>query len=178
MGLKNKRNFISIFLAKGTRKRFYLGISKFTVWQGGDSDYQLNNINARWREDNGVALKKCKECGKKVSDKAQLCPNCGTPNPIPTLTPSQKHTKKPKWNDAVGLTVLILIILSIVTIIGSYIIDREYTSGLPKSDVIKEKSKAPPPPSINYSINRTARQGFFAYIDEHSFDEAVNYATE
>lgn len=35
-----------------------------------------------------MALKKCKECGKDVSDKAATCPNCGAPIPKPWLKAS------------------------------------------------------------------------------------------
>ena len=28
-----------------------------------------------------MALKPCRECGKKVSTEAQSCPNCGAPHP-------------------------------------------------------------------------------------------------
>lgn len=33
-----------------------------------------------------MALIKCKECGKKFSDQAHACPNCGAPIPPPELT--------------------------------------------------------------------------------------------
>lgn len=34
-----------------------------------------------------MALSKCKECGKDVSDKAALCPHCGVP--LPSLSEGQ-----------------------------------------------------------------------------------------
>lgn len=33
-----------------------------------------------------MAIKKCKECGKEVSTKANQCPNCGVKNPTQSLT--------------------------------------------------------------------------------------------
>lgn len=48
-----------------------------------------------------MALIKCTECGKEISDKAITCPNCGCPvNPVnaatdnPVPTPSAKKTKR------------------------------------------------------------------------------------
>lgn len=37
-----------------------------------------------------MALLKCKECGKKISDQAITCPNCGAPIPPPELTWTEK----------------------------------------------------------------------------------------
>ena len=37
-----------------------------------------------------MALVKCKECGKDVSDKAKTCPNCGADIHIQQLSTSQK----------------------------------------------------------------------------------------
>jgi len=36
-----------------------------------------------------MALIKCTECGKEVSDKAAACPGCGAPPPLRSLVPDQ-----------------------------------------------------------------------------------------
>ena len=42
-----------------------------------------------------MALIKCKECGKEVSDKAKTCPNCG----CPIFKEVVKKIKKKKWEE-------------------------------------------------------------------------------
>ncbi len=42
-----------------------------------------------------MALIKCAECGKEISNKAASCPHCGAPNMQPTLEPKQE-TKEAK----------------------------------------------------------------------------------
>ena len=60
-----------------------------------------------------MALIKCPECGKEISDKANACPNCGCPlgktdSEVITQT---KHTKKSKW-----IFVIIGLIIVVVAI--------------------------------------------------------------
>ena len=38
-----------------------------------------------------MSLIKCKECGKKISTKAKVCPKCGVP--APTINYSREHPK-------------------------------------------------------------------------------------
>lgn len=40
-----------------------------------------------------MALKKCKECGKKISTQAEVCPNCGVPEPT-TIDKKKKSLSK------------------------------------------------------------------------------------
>lgn len=42
-----------------------------------------------------MALIKCKECGKEISDKAKTCPNCG----CPIFKEVVKKIKKKKWEE-------------------------------------------------------------------------------
>jgi hypothetical protein len=42
-----------------------------------------------------MALLKCNECGKDVSDKAVLCPHCGAP--LPTLSEGQVENLKKQF---------------------------------------------------------------------------------
>lgn len=42
-----------------------------------------------------MALSKCKECGKDVSDKAVLCPHCGAP--LPSLSEGQVENLKKQF---------------------------------------------------------------------------------
>lgn len=71
-----------------------------------------------------MALIKCPECGKEISDKATTCPNCGYPVPInqqkhPMLIPVQpiQQEVKPK-NSTLGILALIFSILGCTFIIG------------------------------------------------------------
>ena len=41
-----------------------------------------------------MALKKCRECGKKVSTEAATCPSCGVPNPTFKQTSDYEKRKK------------------------------------------------------------------------------------
>ena len=70
-----------------------------------------------------MALIKCPECGKQVSDKAQSCPNCGYPlkaeikNP-PTFTEDLTKVKKAGWWVALLLS---LSGLGLPTLVGKLI---------------------------------------------------------
>ena len=48
-----------------------------------------------------MALIDCKECGNKVSDKAQACPKCGAP--VELDQPEEKNEGEPKKKSKVGL---------------------------------------------------------------------------
>lgn len=43
-----------------------------------------------------MALIKCPECGKEISDKAQSCPNCGYP------IPKQENEEWQSWSEYTG----------------------------------------------------------------------------
>lgn len=65
-----------------------------------------------------MALIKCNECQKEISDKAEACPNCGTPinqrritAPRPTVIVEQKKSH------GVWIVVGILIVIVLVIII-------------------------------------------------------------
>ena len=60
-----------------------------------------------------MALIKCKECGKEISDKAKSCPNCGNPINDDTYTKEVKANKK--------VAIFIIIILIILCVIGLFI---------------------------------------------------------
>ena len=66
-----------------------------------------------------MALKSCRECKKKVSTEANVCPNCGVPNPTKRIiketsskSPSTAFTQTDKsegllsdlWNGNISLT--------------------------------------------------------------------------
>jgi len=61
-----------------------------------------------------MALIKCKECGKEVSDKAAACPGCGAPiapsSPVVSLKPSSHANVTrtgAKW-EGIGFILIIL----------------------------------------------------------------------
>ena len=61
-----------------------------------------------------MAMIRCKECKKKISSKAQSCPNCGAPVEI-----SEKENNKPKRKGrGCLLAFLILILVGIFILIG------------------------------------------------------------
>lgn len=80
-----------------------------------------------------MALIRCPECGKEISDKAASCPNCGCPvgfgvpntnnaqyqqtPPIQTQ-PIRAHIDKPAKNSVLGIAALILSILGITFFIS------------------------------------------------------------
>ncbi len=57
-----------------------------------------------------MAMIKCPECGKEVSDKADACPNCG--NPI-----SEKAAPKHKSKKKIIVIVLVVCLLSVASAI-------------------------------------------------------------
>lgn len=66
-----------------------------------------------------MALIKCPECGKEISDKASNCPNCGCPieQKSKIEEPENKIEKKPdrgKNSNGIGKTILIVIITAMV----------------------------------------------------------------
>jgi hypothetical protein len=72
-----------------------------------------------------MALINCSECSKEISDKAQLCPNCGAPvekieNSKQNVTSAIPQPPKPKRSSA-GLIILVslLVLVGIVAIIIS-----------------------------------------------------------
>ena len=60
-----------------------------------------------------MALVNCKECGKKISDKASMCPNCG----CPTKEENKKQTKENKINGLSIWLVLCSIICFIISVV-------------------------------------------------------------
>ena len=60
-----------------------------------------------------MALVNCKECGKKISDKASMCPNCGCPT-------KEENKKQKKENKINGLSIW-LVLCSIICFIISVV---------------------------------------------------------
>lgn len=56
-----------------------------------------------------MALIKCTECGKDVSDKAAACPGCGAPLPVKSLVPDEPGTT----SGASSLALLAMVIAGI-----------------------------------------------------------------
>lgn len=65
-----------------------------------------------------MALIKCSECDKEISDKAKSCPNCGNP----MLTDKEKQNEKNK--NALILILLIIISTIIIFNISYFIYNR------------------------------------------------------
>lgn len=60
-----------------------------------------------------MALVKCEECRKEVSEKATACPACGAPIATETATPTSGHTGKRKTTPAAwaGLIIVLGLVL-------------------------------------------------------------------
>jgi len=59
-----------------------------------------------------MALIKCSECGKEISDRATTCPNCGNPliaNPTELNPVTIQQTRK-KWKVWTAIAVVMLIV--------------------------------------------------------------------
>lgn len=69
-----------------------------------------------------MALIKCPECGRKVSDKREICPNCGMPIKEIIQKPEKKHRKT--WIKYVIFVILLLILGGITYYSTSYRLKR------------------------------------------------------
>lgn len=67
-----------------------------------------------------MALIKCPECGKEISDAAISCPNCGTPiSQRATVQINQPNMNYPKKNSGLGMAALILSVIGCTFVIGA-----------------------------------------------------------
>lgn len=67
-----------------------------------------------------MALIKCEECGKEISDKAASCPNCGAPV-VPTnnvTIPKQFRAKSVKEKKKVNWLKILLIVIAVYIVLG------------------------------------------------------------
>lgn len=64
-----------------------------------------------------MALIKCPDCGKEISDKAPVCPNCGRP-----IAPTGIYTfLSQRWVKIIGITILIILAYIGLRIMGGII---------------------------------------------------------
>lgn len=61
-----------------------------------------------------MALIKCPECGRQISDKANICPNCGHPIAYENVKDNLNSIIKQKWVKIVGIIIAIFIVLRII----------------------------------------------------------------
>ena len=61
-----------------------------------------------------MALIKCPECGKEISDKAEFCPHCGCPHTVINISNSEKDTTDKSDSTDSGSVAFILIFLGIL----------------------------------------------------------------
>lgn len=59
-----------------------------------------------------MALIKCKECGQMMSDRASVCPNCGSPRSQGTPSLPQKNNKK-QWVSFAILMIVVFVFLNV-----------------------------------------------------------------
>ena len=86
-----------------------------------------------------MALVKCKECGKEVSDKAESCPNCGCPiskKKIKDNIQKVKVVKEKKVKKKLAKWLIVVVSILILGGISAFLIIRE----VHKSDVNRYKA--------------------------------------
>ena len=69
-----------------------------------------------------MALIKCSECGRDVSDKASACPNCGCPvqrEQQMQKVPEQKHKKNNSWRIVLAVIISVLVIGFISSLVSN-----------------------------------------------------------
>ena len=118
-----------------------------------------------------MALIKCSECGKAISDKSKVCVNCG--NPIQKAIKKEKEKKEKSKAFKIIVPIAITIIVFIIGII-SFIFINKYIEHYKENEILKqiegtwlfsEKSKANGGTSydiITFTENKTfkATSGF------------------
>jgi hypothetical protein len=94
-----------------------------------------------------MALVRCVECRKEVSDQAAVCPHCGIPNLLrkaPDKTPTGGQKKKKPWQERTGPSLLAVIVF--VGIPAALIAWCASPSGT-------RSGESPPPPRlVDYKI--------------------------
>lgn len=68
-----------------------------------------------------MALINCPECGKKISDKASVCPNCGCPVEKPTPQKIISPTTMPQRKNNHGCSVIIILFLMFCVAFGVFV---------------------------------------------------------
>lgn len=101
-----------------------------------------------------MALIKCQECGKEISDKAEVCPHCGNPinQEAQTINATEKTTKKSSKN-----VKAIIAVVAIVAIAGGIFISQNVLFGKDKGafDLIMKYSSTFKNPSSIQLISGT-----------------------
>ena len=62
-----------------------------------------------------MALTKCPECGQQISDKANVCPNCGHPIAYENVKTNFSSFLRKKWVKKVGIVIITYIVLRIIS---------------------------------------------------------------
>ena len=130
-----------------------------------------------------MALIKCTECGKEISDKAEACPHCGCPisamiKPENLKAEStnngpennkQKNGKKLKpWLLVAGAAVLL-----VVTLIAIALSPNKY-----KWDEVLLKSALPEPSSEYGSLQTNRADDLYLIVKNVSFSDYETYVKE
>ena len=85
-----------------------------------------------------MALIKCSECGKEVSDKANACPNCGAPIKEDEIKKEVKAGIKVTKKLAIILIIALSLIIICAFIFGYFIPSHTYTSLDENGNIQKE----------------------------------------
>ena len=121
-----------------------------------------------------MALVKCRECGKEISDKAKICVNCGCPieNNKNNTKKSHKKRQKKKINsiNILYIVIAILVLSIIVSIIKQ---EKEYQDKVDEYNERLENSNSSTNSSTNNSKNennnKTPKERFDDVIMKHGY---------
>ena len=122
-----------------------------------------------------MALIKCPECGKEISDKANKCPNCG----CPTKNKKKKIIKYNKIIMPIAVIVLAVIVMLIISFGGHNILPRDAKWNENQNSVVKREEKTNGDIYINADIqkieifNDTADYIYYKFDENNKLDEII-----
>lgn len=106
-----------------------------------------------------MALIKCSECGKEISDQATVCPNCGAPTHVETKateTP-KKPKKEKKKGSCLGAILIVVGVLILIGILGSAFSSNDKVEKVDteaQNDTVEETTEADAP--TVFTVGETA----------------------
>lgn len=125
-----------------------------------------------------MALIKCPECGKEISDKANKCPNCG----CPTKNKKKKIIKHNKMIIPIAVVVLVVIVMFIFSFGGHNNLPRDAKWNENQNSVVKREKKTNGDIYINTDIvtiqkieifNDTADYIYYKFDENNKLDEII-----
>lgn len=127
-----------------------------------------------------MALIKCSECGKEISNKAASCPNCGCPvsvaseNPSSPVQPKQQKEKRPQTSNPKKRKFLLMLLCVVVVIVAIFFVRSNFSRY--DWDDVKLSYLLPEPESkwgnlssnredyLSLSVHRFTNEDYIEYI--------------